>query len=124
MDRWHSWRLCRHAEFAVYRRLGSAVTLAAQCKSDLVSNRIFKNSIAVQSGLSGGELFPLGPASGVDFSPVGIHPWRARRAQILTHEKNSFTPTCNSLLFLISARKIKRRRDSARLRIACARNRW
>ena len=53
------------------------------------------HSIAVQSGFSGGELFPLCTRSRVDLSPAGIHPRRARRPQILTHEKNSFTSACN-----------------------------
>src|SRR5439155_23103608 len=111
------------AGFQVYRRLRSAITLAAQRESHLVPDRIFKNPIAVQSGFSGAELFPLCTASRVGLSPVGIHPRRARRPQILAHEKNSFTPTCNSLLLLVGARKIKRRRDFARLRVARPRNR-
>src|SRR5882724_11177111 len=110
MGRWRSWRLCRHAGFQVYRRLRSAITLAAQRESHMVSDRVFKNPIAVQSGFSGGELFPLGTASRVGLSPVGIHSRLSRCSQILTHEENSFTPACNSHLLFLSARKTKRRR--------------
>src|SRR6266513_3363621 len=83
MGRRHSRRLCRDAGFRVYRRLRSAITLANQSQSHLVSDRIFKNPIAVQSGFSEEELFPLRTASRVHFSPVGIHPRRAWRSQIL-----------------------------------------
>src|SRR6266487_4825405 len=103
MGRWHSWRLCRHAGFHVYRRLRSAIALAAQRESHMVSDRIFKNSIAVQSGFSGGELFPLGTASRVGLSPVGVHPRCSRCSQILTHEKNPFTSGCNTQLLFFSA---------------------
>src|SRR6266513_1659244 len=85
MGRRHSRRLCRDAGFRVYRRLRSAITLANQRQSHLVSDRIFKNPIAVQSGFSEEELFPLRTASRVHFSPVGIHPRRAWRSQVLIH---------------------------------------
>src|SRR5215203_1276502 len=98
MGRWHSWRLCRHARFRLYRRLGSAITLANQRESHLVSDRIFKDPIAVQSRFSGGGLFPLRTASRFGVSSVGIHPRRTWRSQILNYETNPLNSFYNPCL--------------------------
>ena len=45
-----------------------------------------KIRLQIQSRFSGGELFPPSTASRIDLSPVGIHPRRTRRSQILNHE--------------------------------------
>src|SRR5207247_308684 len=66
-----------------------------------------------QAGHGADDSFPVGTASRVDLSPVGIHSRRSRCPQILTHEKNSLTPACNSNVLFLGTCKNQRRRDFA-----------
>ena len=73
------------------------------------------SKIRLQSrpGFSGGKLFPFRARGRVSLSPVGIHSRLSWRPQVLTDEKNSFTPARNCHLRLRSAGQTERRRDLA-----------
>src|SRR4029453_10319687 len=83
MDRWSARRLSAHAGFGFHGRLPTTKPLASFRRTDVVSDRVFKNPAAVQPRFFAAGRFLRGERSRFDFSPVRIHPRRAWRAQIL-----------------------------------------